>query len=704
MYLVVVESPTKSRTIQRFLSSDYVVRSSFGHVRDLPRSDLGVDVEHDFEPHYVIPKKARPHVKELREELKKADGAIVATDEDREGESIAWHLAHVLGLHPEKTQRIVFHEITKSAIEHALKNPRTIDMKLVDAQQARRVLDRLVGYKLSPFLWKKVARGLSAGRVQSVTVRLVVDREREIEAFKPEEYWSIEARFQKITKHKTQNRDVVTALLYKQNDVVVSKLDIKTSKAADRILKGLEGAEYKVEKIERKEVRRNPLPPFTTSTLQQEAAKKFGMPSRLTMSIAQALYEHGHISYHRTDSLNLSEQSLEAAKQFIEKEFGQKYYLPRRFKTKSKGAQEAHEAVRPTNPSKTPDALKLDSRQKKIYELIWRRFIACQMARAVFDATTIDIKTLHTKCQMPNASYTFRANGSILKFDGFLKVYPMKFEENELPELTQHEILELLRLIPLQHFTQPPPRYSEATLIKELEKNGIGRPSTYAPIISTIQARNYVEKNEQKKFIPTEVGIKVNDLLVEHFPQIVDIHFTAEMEEGLDNIAEGKTQWVPIIREFYEPFKEKLAKKYEEVKDKAAVLETTDKICPDCGKFLVARFGRFGKFLACTGFPQCKHTEPLNKKQMDLGIACPKCLASPDFSRRENPGSIVQKRTKTKKVFYGCNKYPTCDFALWDKPTGERCPKCDSLLVEKFSKKNEGPQIKCSNKECTDSK
>jgi len=673
MLLVIVESPTKSKTIQNFLPDDYVVLSSFGHIRDLPKGDLGVDVENDFTPKYVVPRKAQPHLTALKKELKKADGVILATDEDREGEAISWHLSQALGLDENKIQRIVFHEITKDAIKHALANPREIDMHLVDAQQARRVLDRLVGYKLSPFLWKKVVRGLSAGRVQSVAVRLIVDREREIENFKNDEYWTIEAELQK-------NAPTFTANLHTQNGKTIPKLGIKTKEDSDKILSDLEDAEYKIQSIERKETRRNPLPPFTTSTLQQEASKKFGMPARATMSVAQSLYERGHITYHRTDSVNLSQISLSDAKQYIEKEFGARYYLFRTFKTRSKGAQEAHEAIRPTSAQKSPRTLKLDPRQKKIYELIWNRFVASQMTQAIFDATTIDISA---------ADCAFRANGSILKFDGFLKVYPMKFEENELPELSEQEILELLKLTPSQHFTQPPARYSEATLIKELEKNGIGRPSTYAPTISTIQDRNYVEKNEQKKFAPTEIGITVNDLLVEHFPKIVDIHFTAEMEEDLDDIAEGKKEWVPVIREFYEPFAELLEKKYEEVEKKMPV-EETDKICPKCGKNLVIRFGRFGKFYACSGFPECKHTESLENKQSALDIKCPKCIE----------GDLVEKRTKRKKIFYACNRYPDCDFALWDKPTGKRCDKCDSLLVEKFSKKSETPQIKCSNKEC----
>lgn len=675
MHLIIVESPTKAKTIQKFLSSDYVVRSSYGHVRDLPKGDLGIDVENNFEPKYVIPRKAQPKVTELKKELKKADDVILATDEDREGEAISWHLISALKLENTKIQRIVFHEITKDAIEKALKNPREIDMDLVNAQQARRILDRLVGYKLSPFLWKKIIRGLSAGRVQSVTVRLIVTREREIEAFKSDEYWSIEAN---LKKHETN----FTANLHAKNGESIPKLGVKNKKEADGILKDLEGAEYKIQSIERKEIRRNPFPPFTTSTLQQEASKKFGMPARATMSVAQSLYERGHITYHRTDSVNLSESSLSDAKQYIEKEFGSQYYLFRKFKTRSKGAQEAHEAIRPTSAYKSPDTLKLDPRQKKIYDIIWKRFVASQMTQGVFDATTINISA-GPAAASGQTTYTFRANGSILKFDGFLKVYPMKFEENELPELSEQEILELLSITPSQHSTQPPARYSEATLIKELEKNGIGRPSTYAPTISTIQDRNYVEKNEQKKFVPTEIGITVNDLLVEHFPKIVDINFTAEMEEDLDDIAKGKKEWVPVVREFYEPFAILLEKKYEEVEKKTSV-EETDKICPDCGKGIIIRFGRFGKFYACSGFPECRHTEALVKKESVLGIKCPKCT----------DGDIIEKRTKKKRVFYGCNKYPGCDFALWDKPTGDKCEKCGSMLVEKKK------EAQCSNKEC----
>ncbi len=667
MKLVIVESPTKSKTIQRFLGQEYLMKSSFGHVRDLPKNELGVDVENDFLPKYVIISKSKKTINSLKREAKKAETIILATDEDREGEAIAWHLTKALNL--KDYQRIVFHEITEKAITEALKNPRKIDINLVNAQQTRRILDRLVGYKLSPFLWKKVVRGLSAGRVQSVTVRLVVEREKEIENFVPQEYWLIEALFKKEEKE-------FTASLFKKDDKTIHKLEIETKKEADKILKDLKDVKYKVKNIEKKEVKKNPLPPFTTSALQQEAWQKFRFPARFTMRIAQTLYEQGYITYHRTDSLNLSDSSLFTAKKFIEENYGKNYWAGFLRKYKAKGrAQEAHEAIRPTHPDKTPDVLesKLDNNQFKLYNLIWRRFIACQMAQARFDSTTMDISA---------KNYIFRATGQILRFDGLLRVYPMKFTETELPLLKLNEILELLKLIPSQHFTQPPPRYTEASLIKTLEKNGIGRPSTYAPTLSTIQERNYVEKNEKKYFLPTEIGTLVNDLLVEHFPKIVDITFTAKMEEDLDKIAQGKEKWERICRDFYTPFEKNLQKKYEEVAKKSVIEETTEKKCPKCKKPMIIRLGRFGKFYACSNFPKCKYTESLEIKT--LGIKCPKC----------KKGEITEKRTKTKKIFYGCNRFPKCDFALWDKPTKEKCPKCDSLLIEtKYG-------TKCSNKEC----
>ncbi|OGZ18240.1 MAG: DNA topoisomerase I [Candidatus Nealsonbacteria bacterium RBG_13_37_56] len=678
MNLIIVESPTKSKTIKTFLGQDYKVLSSFGHVRDLPKNELGVNVEENFNPKYVIPLKSKRVIKELKEEAKKAETIILATDEDREGEAIAWHLSEILNL--KNPQRIVFHEITKSAIQEALKNPRDIDMNLVDAQQARRVLDRIVGYKLSPFLWKKVAKGLSAGRVQSVTVRLVVEREREIEKFKPSEYWNIEALLDKTqnAKLKTQNHNSklkteFLSLLVKKEGKIIPKLDIKNKKEVEEIVKDLEGAEYEVEKIEKKETIRNPLPPFTTSTLQQEAWKRFKFPAKFTMMVAQQLYEKGHITYHRTDSVNLSQLSLSLAKSYIESSYGKKYHKERRYKSKGK-VQEAHEAIRPTYLEKKP---RLDENQTRLYDLIWKRFLASQISEAVFDSTNIEIKA---------KDYLFKANGQILKFDGFLKVYPMNFEETELPDLEEKEILELIKLIPSQHFTQPPARYTEATLIKELEENGIGRPSTYAPIISTVQARNYIEKNEVKRFQPTEIGTIVNDILVKHFPEIVDINFTAKLENELDEIADGKDNYVKTCQDFYTPFEKNLEKKYQEVDKKDITEKPTGKKCPKCGSEIIIRLGKFGKFYACSGFPKCRYTEALEKNS--LNIKCPKC----------EKGELTEKRTKRKKIFYGCNQFPKCDFALWDKPTGEKCPECNSLLVE--TKKG----TKCSNKDCQSNK
>ncbi|MDO8264930.1 MAG: type I DNA topoisomerase [Candidatus Parcubacteria bacterium] len=679
MNLVIVESPTKAKTIGKFLGPDFKVLSSFGHIRDLPKSELGIDTENDFTPKYVIPPKARKAIKALKIEAKKADSIILATDEDREGEAIAWHIAKVLDLDEEKkNQRIVFHEITKTAIEESLKNPRDLNMNLVNAQQTRRILDRIVGYKLSPFLWKKVARGLSAGRVQSVTVLLVVEREKEIQKFVPQEYWDITAL---LTK-KTESLQF-EAVLNKKAGKNIGKMDIKDEKEADEIIKDLEKAEYAVTDIEKKEVNRNPLPPFTTSTLQQEAWKKLRFPAKFTMGVAQGLYEKGFITYHRTDSLNLSESALFEAKDFINSQYGKEYWpgSVRKFKTKSKGAQEAHEAIRPTSPNRAPDSIAKDlekdkqmDAQIKLYDLIWRRFIASQMSQAIFNSTTCDIDA---------KNYSFRTNGQTLKFDGFLKVYPIKFEEKEIPPLEKGEILNLIELSPNQHFTQPPARYTEASLIKALEENGIGRPSTYAPIISTVQERNYIEKNDQKRFQPTEIGTVVINLLLEHFPQIVDIKFTAKMEEDFDTIAAGGYDLILVLEKFYGPFAKNLKEKYEEVSKKDIAEEKTDKICPKCGSPLIIKLGRFGKFYACSGFPKCEYTESLAEK--DLGVACPKC----------KEGKIVEKRTRKAKIFYGCNRYPKCDQAYWDKPINKNCPKCSSLLVETKSKK-----IKCSNKEC----
>jgi len=673
MSLIIVESPTKAKTLSQFLGKEYKILASMGHVRDLPRTKLGVDVENDFKPDYVIPTKARKTISLLKKESEKNEETILATDEDREGEAIAWHLSEVLKL--KNPKRIVFHEITKTAIKEALENPRLIDMNLVNAQQARRILDRIVGYKLSPFLWKKIAKGLSAGRVQSVAVRLVVEKEREIEKFIAQEYWQIEA----LLKKKT---DEFSAILVKKDETIIDKLGIKNKNEAEKILNELEEAEYIVENVEKKEEKRNPFPPFTTSTLQQAAWQKFHFPAKMTMQTAQRLYEEGRITYHRTDSLNLSDFSLSSAEKFIEESFGKNYWQCFK-KYKAKGnAQEAHEAIRPTYADKTPESLKgIDSRQLKLYTLIWQRFIACQMAPAIFNSISADIKV---------KNYTFRANGQTLKFDGFLKVYPVKFEEKNLPNLEKSDQLDLIELNHSQHFTEPPARYNEASLIRVLEKNGIGRPSTYAPTISTIQERNYIEKNEQKRFKPTEIGTVVTDLLVEHFPEVVDIQFTAKMEKELDEVAEGKDNLVKTCRDFYTPFAKNLKEKYEEVLKSNITNKPTDKICPKCGTPLIEKLGRFGRFYACPKFPECKYAQSIEGDEDILNIKCPKCLK----------GKITGKRTRKRKIFYGCDRFPKCDFALWDRPIrqpdGEarKCPKCDSLLVEK------GKLIKCSNKEC----
>ena len=663
MNLIIVESPTKEKTIQGFLGKEFKTSSSYGHVRDLPKSKLGVDLENNFQPNYIIPTKARKVISSLKKEAEKAKKVILATDEDREGEAIAWHLSEVLNL--KDPDRIVFHEITKTAVEDSLKSPRKINPKLVNAQQARRILDRIVGYKLSPFLWKKVARGLSAGRVQSVALRLVNDREKEIEGFSSQEYWKITALFEKQKEFE--------GLLIKRNEKVIPKMGIKDRKQAEEILEELKEAEYKVENTERKETKKNPLPPFTTSTLQQDAWGRLRFPAKLTMQIAQQLYERGFITYHRTDSVNLSRFSLIEAKKVIESKYGKEYWAGyfRNYKSKGK-TQEAHEAIRPASPKTEPEKLK--GNQQKLYRMIWQRFIASQMAPAVFDSSKVDINS--------SASHTFRSTGQIMKFPGFLKVYPMNFKESEIPELKKGDSVNLVKLVPSQHFTQPPPRYTEASLIKEMEKNGIGRPSTYATIISTIQTRNYVAKNEQKRFYPTEIGVVVNKILVEHFPRIVDLKFTAHMEEDLDKIAGGEMEWTKVCEDFYKPFAKNLENKYEQVSKKEFTEKPTGRKCPKCGSELLLRLGRFGKFYACSNFPDCRYTEPLEEKT--TGIKCPKC----------KEGELVEKRTKKGKVFYGCNRFPKCDFALWDKPSGEKCPKCNSLVVEK------GKKAKCSNKDC----
>jgi len=674
MNLIIVESPTKAKTIEKFLGSEYKVLSSYGHIRDLPKSKLGIETEKDFEPKYITPQKARKVLKALKEKASDAEKIILATDEDREGEAISWHLLESLKPLKDKSsfQRIAFHEITEEAIKKALKNPREINLNLVNSQQARRVLDRLVGYKLSPFLWKKVVKGLSAGRVQSAALKIVVDREEERRSFKKQEYWTIEALLK-----KEEQKDMFSSLLIEYKDKKISKFSIKSKNKAEKIVKDLKGSEFKVQKIEKKEVKKNPPPPFTTSSLQQESWKKLKLPSKITMMTAQRLYETGLITYHRTDSLSLSSFSQIAAKNLIEKDYGKEYWpgFSRKYKTKSKTAQEAHEAIRPSMPEKKPENLKnkLEKNQYLLYDLIWKRFMACQMSQAIFEAVSVDISAKDS---------LFRSSGQTLRFDGFLKVYKTKFKEENIPLLEKDETLKLLKLNPAQHFTQPPSRYTEATLIKALEKEGIGRPSTYAPIISTIQARNYIEKDENRKFKPTEIGELVSNVLKKHFPKIVNLKFTAQMEKNLDKIASGEKKWVPVIREFYTPFEKNLEKKYQEVSKKDLAEQKTDKVCPKCGSPIVLKMGRFGKFYACSNFPECKYTEPA--KDNKIGVKCPKCGSE-----------IIEKKTRKGKTFWSCSNWPKCDYASWDKPTKEKCPKCGSMLLE-----GKRGKIICSNKEC----
>ena len=740
MNLVIVESPTKAKTITKFLGKEYKVESSFGHIRDLPKSKMGIDIENNFKPEYIIPDKCRKTVANLKKDAAKADKVILAPDEDREGEAIAWHLAEALKLPQSKIERIAFHEITKDAIQNALANPRKIDMKMVDAQQARRILDRLVGYEMSPFLWKKVARGLSAGRVQSVAVRLVVEREREIKAFDSKEYWSIAALLQ-----KTKNCFQIAANLNKINDKTIGKFEIKNQEQADKILSDLKNAEYIISDITKKQTKKNPPKPFTTSTLQQTANRWLGFSAKQTMMLAQRLYENGLITYMRTDSLNLSGKFLQEAREFLIKNLGQNYSLkePREFKTKSKGAQEAHEAIRPTEAANDPKALKskLDNNQYRLYKLIWQRSLAGQMPEAIVDATVIDIDANNTK-------YQFRATGQILKFDGYLKIYPEKSKEVELPDVKKDEQLDLIKLNPEQHFTKPPARYSDAGLVKELEKYGIGRPSTYAPTISTIEARNYVNRDENKKLAPTDIAFVVIDLLVAHFHHIVNYEFTAKLENNLDDIARGKTKWQPVINDFYVPFHENLTNKYNKLNKKDIMPEEkSNEVCDKCGANMIIKTGRYGKFLACGAFPDCKNIKGLNgdknsggkEKNEDIkkleekynGEKCEKCgadmaiksgkfgpflacTAYPNCKNIKNikennnstgvkcpvcgKGEIVQKRSK-RGIFYACDQYPDCKTAFWGKPTGEKCPDCEALLVEG----KEG-EIKCSAKGCGYSK
>lgn len=729
--LVIVESPAKAKTIGKFLGKNFIVKSSFGHVRDLPKREIGIDVNDNFEPKYTVSRDKSKIVKELKQAAAKADKVLFATDEDREGEAISWHLSIVLGIDPNKVERITFHEITKHAIDKALENPRHLDMKLVNAQQGRRILDRLVGYELSPFLWRKVAKGLSAGRVQSVAVRLVVEREREIQKFKPEEYWSIEGDF------SGKSKEIFSAKLFATPEGKLDKMDLKSQTDVDKIVQALSGASYTVTNTEEKMTHRQPLAPFTTSTLQQEANHRLGFSAKQTMRLAQQLYEGvelgaegsvGLITYMRTDSVNMSEKFLEDAKNKIFGDFGKEFYNgeTRIFKTKSKNAQEAHEAIRPTEAGRDPESIEahLDRNQFRLYDLIWRRALATQMAAAKINNASIDISS--------NNKYLFRANGQNIVFEGFLKLYPEKTKENILPKVENSTALNCAELKPEQHFTEPPGRFSDATLVKALEEYGIGRPSTYAPTIATIEDRGYVERDDKKKLFPKEIAYLVNDLLVAHFPNIVDFQFTAQMEENLDQVAEGKKEWQPVISDFYEPFKENLTVKDKELSKKELTEEKTDEVCDKCGSPMIIRMGRFGRFMACSAYPKCKNTKPLPGEEAPAGTSaeptnevCEKCgepmvrkvgRFGPFLSCSAYPkckyiksieikidlkcpkcseGDVIQRKTKRGKIFFGCNRYPKCDFAVWDKPTGDKCPTCGGAMVQ-----NKKGDVVCGNKDC----
>lgn len=675
--LIIVESPAKAKTIEKFLGKEYKVKASVGHVRDLPKSKLGVDIENNFEPNYITIRGKAGTVNELKKEAKKSDKVFLATDPDREGEAISWHLAFLLGLDEEEKNRIEFNEITKEAVRNAIKNPRKIDKNLVDAQQARRVLDRLVGYKISPILWSKVRKGLSAGRVQSAATKMICDREEEIEKFIPKEYWSI-----LLETHNSKRKKIEFELSKYKN----KKIEINDKEQSDKIVSEIENKDLLIKSIEKKNRKKSAYRPFITSTLQQEASAKLGFTTKKTMQIAQQLYEgisikgsgtQGLITYMRTDSQRISAEAQNFAKDAIIAKYGKEYYKAYGYKAAGKNVQDAHECIRPSHidldPQKIEDSLNKD--QYKLYRLIYNRFLACMMQDAVYEQQTITGLI---------DDYSFKANGSKLLFDGFLRVYDYSSsEENILPDVEENELLKVKKINPKQHFTQPPARYNEASLVKALEELGIGRPSTYASIITTIQDRQYVEK-KQKNLYPTELGKVVTKLLEQYFEQIVNLEFTADIESKLDIIADGNNQWKEIVSNYYEPIEKNLEVASKEI-EHINMDEATDEICEKCGSPMVIKHGRFGRFLACSNYPECKNAKPILQK---LGMKCPKC----------GDGDIIVRKSKKGKVFYGCSKYPECDFVSWDKPTGNKCPDCGSPLVEadKKSKHKE----KCSNKEC----
>lgn len=679
--LVIVESPAKAKTIEKFLGkSHYTVKASVGHVRDLPKSTLGVDIENNFEPRYINIRGKGDLIKELKKEAKKSKKVYLATDPDREGEAISWHLAYILGIDENDECRIEFNEITKDAIKKAIKSPRNIDLKLVDAQQARRVLDRLLGYQISPILWIKVRKGLSAGRVQSVTTKIICEKEKEINEFVPKEYWTLD--IEGITKDKE-------IVLFKFVSLNNEKINLDNEEEVNKVLENIKNEKLIVEKIESKTRRKSAPKPFTTSVLQQDAANKLSFTTKKTMIIAQELYEGvdikgegtvGLISYIRTDSKRISEEAKEKAKSYILEELGENYYKVNADKKEGKEkkkVQDAHEAIRPTSVLRTPESVKssLSKDQFKLYNLIWRRFVASQMEDSLFDVLNID-------CKIGDA--LFRATGSIMKFDGYTKIYNFTEREDKiLPPIKENDELEVNQFIPAQHFTQPPARFTEASLVKTLEELGIGRPSTYAPTIATILNRGYVEK-QGTSLHPTELGMIVTDILNINFQKFIDVDFTAQMENKLDEIEEGNIQWKSVVSEVYEPLKEAIAEAKEKI-EKINMDEETDEICELCGSNMVIKYGRFGKFMACKNYPDCKNTKPLVNK---VGVKCPKC----------EEGDIILRKSKKGKAFYGCSNYPECDFISWYKPTGEFCKECGSYMVEKYTK-NEIKEV-CSNKEC----
>ncbi|MCE4988877.1 type I DNA topoisomerase [Staphylococcus hominis] len=676
--LVIVESPAKAKTIEKYLGKRYKVIASMGHVRDLPRSQMGVDVEDNYEPKYITIRGKGPVVKDLKKYAKKAKKVFLASDPDREGEAIAWHLSKILELEESKENRVVFNEITKDAVKESFKHPRGIEMNLVDAQQARRILDRLVGYNISPVLWKKVKKGLSAGRVQSVALRLVIDRENEIRNFKPEEYWSIEGEF----RYK-KSKFTAKFLHYKNKPY-----KLKTKKDVEKITSELNSDAFEITNVNKKEKTRYPANPFTTSTLQQEAARKLNFKARKTMMLAQQLYEGidlkrqgtvGLITYMRTDSTRISQTAKDEAKSYVEEKYGTEYTSNRKTKGKQ-GDQDAHEAIRPTSTLRTPDEMKayLTRDQHRLYKLIWERFVASQMAPAILDTVALDVTQNDIK---------FRANGQTIKFKGFMTLYVEAKDdkdndkENKLPKLNQGDKVTATQIEPAQHFTQPPPRYTEARLVKTLEELKIGRPSTYAPTIDTIQKRNYV-KLESKRFVPTELGEIVYEQVKDYFPEIIDVEFTVNMETLLDKIAEGDIGWRKVIDNFYGSFKLDVARAEEEMEKVEIKDEPAGEDCEVCGAPMVIKMGRYGKFMACSNFPDCRNTKAIVKT---IGVTCPKC----------KDGDVVERKSKKNRLFYGCSNYPECDFISWDKPIGRDCPKCNHYLME--HKKGRSSQVICSN-------